>query len=60
MIVHNLKIRYYEDSQLKEMFFALDDNDLIELRKVLDRAENKSKQLAKIISKCDIQHFQAK
>jgi hypothetical protein len=38
MIVHNLNIKYSENGQFKEIFIALDDADLMKLRRVLDRA----------------------
>jgi len=58
MIVHNLKIRYLEDGQLKESFFALDNADLENLRRVLDRAEIKTTELKQVINKGEIEYFE--
>jgi len=41
LITHSLKIEYREDSDFKEIYFALDSNDLIKLKEYIFRAEEK-------------------
>ena len=60
MIVHNLKVTYFEEGRIREVFFALDNADLVNLRKVIDRAEVKTAQLEGAIKKADIQYFESK
>jgi len=60
MVVHNLKIRYFENGEFKESYFALDNADLENLRKVLDRAEVKTAELKQMISKGEVEYFDKK
>jgi hypothetical protein len=60
MIVHNLKISYVQNAQQKAVMFALDDADLAELKKLLERAEMKSDVLAKLISKAGVPYFESR
>jgi hypothetical protein len=60
MILHNLKITYFEEGRIREAFFALDNADIANLRKVLDRAELKTAQLEQVISKAGLQYFESK
>lgn len=60
MVVHNLKIRYYENGELKVTFFALGSADLAELRKVVDRAEGKTTKLEKMIAKSGVHYLESK
>ena len=43
MIVHNLKIVFHKNSVLEESFFAMNDEDLVNLKKAIVRAEAKAK-----------------
>lgn len=45
LIVHNLKIGYHKDDQQQEIYFALDSNDLDELKKQIERAKKKEERL---------------
>lgn len=46
VISHMLKIDYHEESSaVKEIYFALDADDIRELRELLDRAESKARSL---------------
>jgi len=45
LIVHNLKIGFNNDGQQEELYFALDSNDLDELRKQIERAKKKEEML---------------
>jgi hypothetical protein len=45
VIFHMLKMSYHEGGRVKDIYISLDENDLDELRKVIKRAEVKSKVL---------------
>ena len=60
MIVHNLQITYFEESRIREVFFALDNADVATLRRALDRADLKTAQLEQVISKAGLQYFESK
>jgi hypothetical protein len=45
VIVHLLKLSYHEDTEHKEFFVAMDDNDLKDLKEVIARAEKKAHTL---------------
>lgn len=60
MIVHNLKISSFQHQEFKEAFFAMDDADLVALRKVLDRAELKTVALEQQINKLGLRYFDSK
>jgi hypothetical protein len=60
MIVHNLNIKYSENGQFRETFIALDDADIAKLKRVLDRAEQKTAILEKLIEKTGVRYFDSK
>lgn len=45
VITHTLKLVYHEGGNHKELYLALDLEDITELKKILDRAESKDKSL---------------
>jgi hypothetical protein len=45
VIVHTLRLSYHKDDDHKEFYVALDDKDLVDLRKALNRAETKARVL---------------
>ena len=45
VIVHLLKLTFHEDTEHKEFFVAMDDNDLRHLKDVIIRAEKKARTL---------------
>lgn len=49
IIVHNLKITYQKGKSRKDIFVAMDSNDIKQLRSELDRAETKSNSVRNII-----------
>jgi hypothetical protein len=49
VIVNQLRISCVEGSGVKDFFFALDQDDLAALRKIVERAEAKSKTLAALL-----------
>jgi hypothetical protein len=55
LINHNLRISYHDDSpHLKEIYFAMDSDDVAGLREVLDRAEEKAKSLVSIFKAANL------
>jgi len=55
LIKHNLVITYINiNSQLKEKFFTLDLDDLLELKRIIERAIEKEKTLKKLCDQKDI------
>ncbi|MGH7900629.1 MAG: hypothetical protein ACRENZ_02720 [Thermodesulfobacteriota bacterium] len=54
IILHNLKIGYAESRQLKEIYFALDKDDLKKLKDNIERAEKKEKVLREELKKTNI------
>jgi hypothetical protein len=49
IITHNLKLTYLESNEMRESFFAMDDDDLTMLQKSIVRAQVKSKTLREFI-----------
>lgn len=45
LIVHNLKIGYHKNDRQKEMYLALDSNDLNELKNNIERAMKKEREI---------------
>lgn len=41
VIIHRLKLDFYENDEFKSQYFALDSSDLIKIKKVIDRAIKK-------------------
>jgi threonine dehydratase len=55
VIVHSLKIRYYENYEEKAIYFGLSDNDLHELKDNVERAIKKHDCLKTMIGNFGIQ-----
>lgn len=55
VVLHTLKIQYLEQESDKEIFFALDDADLDQLIKTLEREKNKTNKIRKLFSEKSIQ-----
>ncbi len=47
VIFHMLQIHYHQNGEHKEIYFALDQSDLIQLKEVIQRAEEKVKTIKK-------------
>jgi hypothetical protein len=60
MIVHNLNVTYFENNEFKEAIYALDDSDVVALKKVLERAELKTSVLEALIGKTGLPYFESK
>lgn len=54
VIVHQLKLSYLENGEMKEFFVTLDDEDLSQMQKVLTRAQTKSKALSVLIEQAKL------
>lgn len=49
LVVHNLSIAYYESREPRKAIFALDNRDLLHLKKVVDRALQKSESVKNLV-----------
>lgn len=49
IVLHNLKITYYENNKHKEIFIMLDSDDLKQLKNQIQRAEKKEDSLEEIL-----------
>jgi hypothetical protein len=56
IVIHTLKIGYHDSGtgRHKEFYVALDDSDIAELRKALDRATEKTQSLKPVIEKTGV------
>ena len=54
VISHELCINYIEGSELKEIYFSLDEGDLVELRKNIERALGKMRTLERLIERAGV------
>jgi len=55
LITHNLRVSYHDDSShLKEIYFAMDSDDVADLQEVLDRADSKAKSLVSIFAAANV------
>ena len=57
VIMHTLKIAFHEATNLREMFFALDEEDLKALTRAAERAELKAAGLYNFLAKAQIKVF---
>ena len=60
VLVHNLKLVYEQDDELKNFYVALDDDDITTFISSLKRAQNKSESLRKFTEKSGLQSFDIK
>lgn len=60
IIGHTLKLEYHEDGEHKELFLALDAEDIQKLKKVLQRAETKETSLRAFLIDTGISEFDQK
>lgn len=54
VIFHMLKIAFHEANRVSEVFFSLDENDLVKLKKAVVRAEAKANSLKKALAAAHI------
>ena len=54
MVVHTLKIEYFADEGTRETYISMDDDDMAQLRRALDRAKEKAEVLRALIRKCQM------
>jgi len=54
VILHMLNITYHREGEMKELYFALDTDDLDILREAIDRADLKAKSLKALLDKTNI------
>lgn len=58
VIIHNLQIAFHQAGQHQEFYFALDTNDLKELKAVIARAEKKTIALEQILKKSQVPYLE--
>ena len=58
VIVHSLKIHSHRDGNHEELFFAMDYNDLLELKKVTERAIEKHKTLSSMVQDFGLRYIE--
>jgi hypothetical protein len=56
VVVHTLRLSFFEDNESKEFFISLDAEDLRTLRDQLDRASSKAESLKEVIDKTGIDY----
>jgi hypothetical protein len=59
VITHELKISYVHGSEVEELYLALDEQDLSELKQTIDRALGKTRTLEKILDKAGVNNLDA-
>ncbi len=57
VIVHNLQIAYHEGGSHRELYVAMDTDDIATLKKIVERAENKARLLENMLEKCNMQNL---
>ncbi len=55
VIVHTLKLSYFEDGEAREFFVAMDANDLRDLSKQIERAISKAESLRSVLDAAKVQ-----
>lgn len=55
VIIHNLVVTNAQNNEQMETFFALDDSDLKQLKRIIERAEEKSNALKSMLRKSNIE-----
>lgn len=58
VVLHSLNISYHQGRDHKEIYFALEDGELNELKTAIERAEKKAKLLRDAISKSGINYLE--
>jgi hypothetical protein len=54
VIIHNLRIRYAENGEAKQLFLALSDTDVEQLRSVLNRADQKTSSIKSLMAGTEV------
>ncbi len=57
-VVHMLKLSYHEPNAIKEIYVALDDDDIEDLRDALDKASIRSEGLRALLQEAKISYFE--
>jgi hypothetical protein len=58
IILYNLKIAFHHAGRgIEEIFFSLDENDLQQLKKAIQRAELKAASLGSVLAKAKVKVF---
>lgn len=57
VVIHMLKIRYNRGGDLEEFYVALDTEDIVEVRKCLERAEAKARNLKAMLNTANVPYM---
>jgi len=57
VVLHTLRLRFYEDGAVKSWYVCLDDSDLDNLQKQIERARHKSTELTDVLLKAEIRQL---
>lgn len=57
-IVHMLKLSYHDPDGIKEIYVAMDEDDIVDLRETLDAASARSEGLKLVLREAKITHFE--
>lgn len=57
VVTHSLRLRAYEDGNSKEVYFAMNLKDLLQLQKVVERALDKHQTLSKLVENFDMHYL---
>ena|SRR5690348_3556139 len=61
IMMHNLKVTYYgAEGDPREIFFALDNDDLEALKSIIERAESKAASMEQLIRKAEVDPLDAR
>lgn len=57
VITHNLRIDYFSEGRIKTTSFALNGNDLSQLKEAVDRAQKKQETLSRVLERAGLTEF---
>jgi hypothetical protein len=60
VMVHNLKLSFSHNNEKKEIFLALDNDDIETLKKVIERAEKKTKAMTVFLERSQVKFLDVK
>ena len=58
MIIHQLGIHYFQDGEHKEFFLRIDEEEIDDLMKILERAKIKGNSLQKFLGTTEVQYIE--
>lgn len=58
IIAHQLGVHYFQDGEHKEFFLRIDEEEIEDLIKILERAKNKANSLQKFLKTTDVKYIE--